>query len=346
MPVNNSIMQPRDPMGRFAYKGPGLRPAAAHPMKSRYPEDPFAGVGKDPQTIVWQVAQANNYRVDLREAAAQYVNCVNSRLAGTGLSVQEDGTAWQDSGAIIDDDEIHDIVQEVDTEAIVKDCAIKEVDRMTHSSDPQERLEAASSRLATNDQLQRLAHDPNVLVVIGVAENANLSDQEEIDRLANHTYPNIRAFIANNPNMRADTVERLSHDPDSGVRSAIACRRDLTPMQRDLLAHDENGDVRFFMMSNDTVTDEVFDQYTRDNRSNIRGTAARVNRLSRKQEELLSQDRNKLVRAMIASRSYISPDTLQRLRSDPDHDVRFIAEMNHPDASRLEKSTGKQPAGE
>lgn len=346
MPANNSFMQPRDPMGRFANKTSGFCPATAQSVKSRYPEDVFSGVGRNPESIVWQVAQARNYRVDLREATAEYTEHVNSLLTGTGVSVQEDGTAWQDNGAIIDDDDIRSIVQGVDAESIVKDCAIKEVDRMTHSSDPEERIEAALSRLATNDQLRRLAHDPNVLVVIGVAENKNLSDQEEIDRLAGHDYPNIRAFIASNPHMRADTVDHLSHDPDSGVRSAIACRRDLTPVQRDRLAHDENGDVRFFMMSNDTVTDEVFDQYTRDNRSSIRGTAARVNRLSRKQEELLSQDRNKLVRAMIASRSYISPDTLQRLRSDPDHDVRFIAEMNHPDASRLEKSTGKQPAGE
>ena len=329
MHLNSNNAQPRNSTSHQTGNRYHRPPNGLHQAESRYSNGILPGFGKNPLSMVWEVARARGYRVRLSEAAARYTESLNKALSGVGLSIEEDGTAWRKMDVLADDAEVLELVDSVDIDGIVEACAVEEVMRMAGSDGSRDRVEAAKSPLVSNEHLCRLAHDPDIQVVMNVAKNVRLSEQREIVYLSNHPHPSIRASIAASPYLRAKSVEKLSRDSESGVRSSVAGRKDLTPAQWKRLAHDDSEDVRLALMENGAVPDDVFDQYTRDSKAYVRGTAAQSARLTDKQVRRLSRDRSIRVRGMIASRSHLSPETLDRLRSDSNSGVRAIADMNH-----------------
>lgn len=135
----------------------------------------------------------------------------------------------------------------------------------------------------------------------------------------------LRGMLARHPNLDAERVGLLAHDPSPGIRAAVAARRAGAPPPSHL-ADDEHPAVRLAIARNPTYS-ESLSHLTSDPYESVRRAVAAHPTTGTAKEALL-HDTSRRVRKALAANEKAEARLLELLLTDPDASVRAAAAEN------------------
>ena len=145
-----------------------------------------------------------------------------------------------------------------------------------------ERSNAASSKYATPEVLDKLSKDEDFSVRESVASNQN-TPRETLDRLSQDKNDRVRGKVAKNPQTSIEVLKVLSKDEENDVRWQAASNPSMPPDILDELSKDQNN-VRWEVAANPATNQSTLRELAQDEIESVSQKALKMLKIKRQPE--------------------------------------------------------------